>query len=662
MDYIRKYTVIITFLFLSVLLVGCGRKDEVKRNFLGGYGDIYGGTYSNAYVSALFEDDVYIYCDKYKINKNSGKYVDLCENPGCKHDTPDCIEYLYGGNIFPGKDIIFYASGKELYSIDIAGNTRYIDTFDIDEAGIKLDESLNIELVRPLNDNCLFISIGNGTCFYKIDTKERLYAYSLYICANDDYIFYYDDGIYRIKMDDWSSEKLDNTSYFNPCVCVDDKLYCNTVFGTICSINSDGTVNLIMADEEINYKLVEIKDNRMLYYASDEDSVTGRYTYCDLYCSNMDGAASVKVEINNLAPGIYGDFFIGEEKLYMLSLDYVSTNINEIYDINLGDGSMKNYKNQLNTTDENVVAGNQEGDNGDLLQEMNAIKGFDICLYFHREIIDPMTGYVEVVPQRMEPFILDGNQQKTVLSYQVDVRGAYPKDGYINIFVMCDGIIQMSSVNGGEDRLINQIQYMDGELLTATLEFNIENASPDGRFWVCYYFADSAIEDNFEDFTSHKECISFSKFAYRLADGYSLDYSSRHTVYSNYRIEDVYTLEEHERWEDVYRVECLSDCIPVGRQKENWFLDLEDSDILKLVFHNTNGQYNIVLLIDDIPISLSEENTLLFDINGEYDTVVYEIDVKNIICDGEKHIAKIVFYDRNTGIVDMSRQQIIQVK
>lgn len=108
----RKYVMITVFLLLSLLCISCAENNnEESKNFMGGYGEITEGAYSDGYISAFFEDDVYIYFDMYKINKESGQFLGICEKSGCSHNTADCVEYQYRNRIFPGEDRIFYTSG-----------------------------------------------------------------------------------------------------------------------------------------------------------------------------------------------------------------------------------------------------------------------------------------------------------------------------------------------------------------------------------------------------------------------------------------------------------------------------------------------------------------------------------------------------------------------
>ncbi|MGN0436548.1 MAG: hypothetical protein ACI4D8_07970 [Wujia sp.] len=657
----RKLKYAWLFIIIIVSLSACVKGDKEKINFLGGYGDISEGSYSNSYVSAFYEDDIYIYYGKFKINKNSGQFLPLCENSGCTHDNPNCIEYLYGGKIFPTEDRIYYSKGKELYTIDIEGNTEYIDTFDTNKEGIKLDEYRAIDQVIPINDNCLFIACSEGSCFYNLNTQEKLYVFSYFMCGNDNYVYYFDqdsDSIIRLIINSWTTEKLDNTSKMYPCVCVEDKLYCNTVYGTVCCFDSDGACEVVLADEALYYKLVGIKDNRILYCVCNLDNSTGMILEYDIYSMNIDGTNSVRLNEEAIKTIDLDSFFVGNNTCYMLDLDN-KMNIQGIYKIGIDDNSLKYYKGEINYFQNDDSSDND--DTGDI-NYMQSIKGYDMMSNFYIESKDPMTGHVSLIPQKQQIVLIDGTRHNMIYKYSVDVRGAYAEEGFINIFVMCDGIIQKSSVNGEEDKLINQIPYVDEEEMTVSLEFNLENASLDGSFMVCSYLSDALITDDYNEYGNYHEGIIFDYFTYRVDENYILEYVNPSPYYSNYNIEEVYSLEEGDEFDLITEFGMLSNCIPAKKQKDRWKLELNDDEKLNIIYHNIEGQYNLYLLVDDVPVKLSEEEMLLCDINGNYDSVVYELTAKDVISPGEPHTVKLICYNRGTGMVDLYGYQIIQVK
>lgn len=658
----RKYAAILILFVLSSLFTSCVNKDKESKNFLGGYGEISPGAYSDLYYSAFFEDDVYIYYDIYKINKQSGQFAGLCENAGCAHNTANCLEYRYAGKVFPAGDKIFFAEGRELYYIDMNGKTTYIDKFETDENGVTLDDYIVIDKVCPINSRCIFVSCGNGSCIYNLDTKERLYISVRYFCGNDENIYYYDkdaECIFCLNTDSWGKKEIDNTRLIYPCAYSEGSLYCNTDTGVICCVDADYKIEVLLSDENVTYTLLGMNKDRLYYMCSDINLMTGDYTYCDIYSANADGANAEKLNVEGLLPDMSQSCFFNDNNIYMLKKD--GFNIIETYVYSISENKCEVYKNGLKTSEDYLYPEGQKNDTDE--EETEPRASFTIVEDFYAETTDPLTGNKVTVSQKKEPFVVDGNRLRTTFYYNVDVEGNYPKEGVLNVFVMCDGIIQSSSIDGGEDKLINQVAYIDEEDMYAELEFELDNASPDSKIFICDYLSDSIITDDFTEFGNHYEMVSFRDFQYRLSDGYTLEYEMLKPVYSNRNFTEVYTPEENEKHDDIPEIAAVSDTVPLEVQSERWNIEFEKNGKLYIIFHNRQGQYNLYVLVDDKPVMLNESNEdLLCDISGDYDSVVYETDVSNIISDNEKHTVKIISYDRSLGLVTMYHDQIIQVK
>lgn len=662
----RRYAMVLIMIIFIFLLPACTSNKDDNKNFLGGYGQISSAAYSDNYMPAFFEDDVYIYFNIYKVNKESGSFVRLCEKTGCTHNTPDCTEYQYANRIFPGKDKIFWTKDKELYYIDMYGKTTYIDTFDTDENGIVLDDGVKIEKVYQINSSCIYVSCSNGSCIYRLDTKEKIYTMANYCHGNDKYIFFYDFDkkcIVRVDINNDKIEYLDNTSAIYPCMFVDDKLYCNTDTGIICYIDLNYDIHVLISDKDNRYTLVGATNESMYYMKSDVNIMTGDYTYFDLFYSNIDGGEETKIEIDNLSPDISDNVFFNNEKIYMIKNDK-SFNIDEICIFDIKNNKYNTYINEIKATDSNTVyLQNQESDGEAYGNELKSRKSYVIKTNFYTEKNDGLTGNQVTVMQSEQPFYVDGSHLKTTFYYNVDVDGDYSEQGMLNVFVMCDGIIQSSSIDGSDAAYINQVPYVDEEDMFADIDFVINNASPYNEIMICYYLADSIITDDFKEFNNYNETIETARFSYMLADDYSLEYSNMNTLYSNYKFSDIYTAELDEKVEDIPGLAVISDVIPIGTQNERWNLEFDSDSKLYLMFYKFSGQYNIYLIIDDEPVMLGENSEcLLCDINGEDDSLIYDTDVNNIVNDNKKHSAKILVYERNTGQVLLYADQIIQVR
>ena len=661
----RKYALILTFIILSLICVSCADSEEENKNFLGGYGEISAGAYSAGYISAFFEDDVYIYYDMYKINKESGQFVRLCETAGCSHNTASCIEYQYRNRIFPGKERIFYVNGKELYEIDTKGETTFIDVFETDKDGILLDESISIEKVLPLNSSCIFVLCSNGSCIYNLETKEKIYTNGFLCCGNENEIYYYDrdsEGIVKIDIYAWTSSHIENTKSIYPYICTDERLFCNTQAGAICYLNDEDKAEVCLAEEGMRYTLLGAKQNKIYYLLSDIDLRSGEYTMCDLYYSLSDGTERVKADTGELSPDMI--CFFNEDKIYLLKTDSF-LNVEQVYVYSLDDDSFAIYENSMESTDDFSMQFDSEEDTelDNTQDNLYEKKSCSMSTNFYKETVDPLTGNTVDVMQKTEPFIIDGSRLKTTFYYNVDVEGSYPEEGIINIFVMCDGIIQNSSVNGGEEKLINQVTYKDGQDMYADIEFELANSSGNRKIIIGYYLSDYIITDDFDIFGLYNEKINYHDFTFELADNYTLEEVGTEEIYSEYSFDEIYTLEEGEQYNEIYELAAVSDKIPLGIQHDRWNIQIDEDGKLYIIFYSNQGQYNLYLLIDDEPVLINGENeSILCEISGESDTVVYEIDANEIFHDKEKHSTKIMVYNRNTGEVKLYPDQIIQIK
>lgn len=660
----RKCFIIAMFCILMLSCSACREKNDDKKNLLGGYGEITQGAYANAYISTFFEDDVYIYFDNFKINKESCQPMNLCEAPGCRHDNPKCIEYKYENKIFPGNNKIYYIEGKTLYEINEEGDTEYIAAFDTDNNGIALTESVNIESVHPINDDVVFILCGEGSCLYNIKTNEKIYTTAYMCCGDDDVIYYYDtilEGIVKVDVKTMQTEFLENTKLIYPCFCANDKLYCNTETGIICSVDKSGNVEVCLADEGLRYILLGFRNDRMYYMTTDMDMVSGIYTSCDLYASLTDGTDSKKINTQNLKPDMSG--FFGKDALYLLETGKFG-GVKSIYVYRFDAKTENTYlieDNEDNVSD--IVTSEEAVDISEAnSEEQLPKKSFAMATNFYAEVVDTLTGNKSQISQKTVPFKVDGNKLKTTFYYNVDVEG-YPSEGYIYIFVMCDGILQKLSVDGNESALINRVEYKNKEDMYAEIEFLLENSSVNQEIIIGYYLSDSIITDDFDTFGEHNETISYTVFTYELENGYTLEDKMLPELYSEEEFNNVYTYEDGEKYEEIVETDIalISDSIPIKKQKERWSLQFGKSSSCYAVFHAQSGSYNMYFLVDDMPVPLFEEEECInCNITGDADTVVFDVDINEIINDEEKHNVKIMVYDKQTGNVKLYPAQIIQ--
>lgn len=668
----RKSIAIAIMLILIFACTACREKENDNQNFLGGYGEIRQGAYADAYTSCFFEDDIYIYFKNYKINKESGQLVNLCDVPGCKHDNPKCVEYKYGNRIFPGYNHIFYTEGKKIFEINEEGDTEYIATIDTDSNGIALAENVNIERVRPINESVVFISCGEGSCLYNIKTNRRVYTYTYMCCGNDNEIYYYDtvlEGIVRVDVQTMQTDLIENTNMIYPCFCKNDKLYCNTETGAICSVDQVGNIEVCLAEEGMKYTLLGMYSERIYYLLTDLDIVSGEYTICDLYSSLPDGTESEKIDIQNLEPNMSS--FLGIDTLYLLETGE-SGGVKSVFAYVFDSKTVNTYvvenneDNVSNIVNSEVPVDKTETDS----EELVPLKSFAISTNFYTEEIDPLTGNKSQVSQKTIPFQVDGQTLKTTFYYNVEATG-YPSEGDICLLVMCDGILQPLSVDGSDFMLINKVKYKNKENMQAELEISLENSSDNHEIIIGYYLSDSIITDVFQEFGEHNETISCSRFSYETADGYALNEITVPEINSDMEFYDVYTFESEseKKQEEEYGsliasdLVLLSDSIPIKRQKERWSLRFEKDSSCYAVFHSQSGFYNMYLLIDNIPVPIYEgEECVGCNISGETGTVVFDVDIDKFINDEEKHSAKIMVYDRRMGIAKLYPDQIIQKK
>lgn len=659
----RKYFVI-AMLFILILSSTACRENDVKQNFLGGYGEITQGAYADAYVSVFFADDIYIYFDNYKINKESGQWLNLCESPGCRHETPECLEYKYRNRVFPGYDQIFYVEGKNLYEISNEGDTEYIAAFDTDSNGISLSDDVSIELVRPLGHDIVYIMCQEGSCIYNIQTKEKIYTATNMCCGNDNEIYYYDielDGIVRADIETMQTEFLENTEGVYPCFCNEGKVYCNTGTGIICSIDQAGDTEVVLAEEGLRYSVLGMNDGRIYYLLTDVNIATGEYTNCELYSSLPDGAEREKIDVQNLKPDM--NSFFGKDGFYLLeSGNFGGVKSVYAYSFDTKMGNTYLVENGEDNLSDKVSIETNSDSNGSNSEEQMPKKSFAMATNFYAETADALTGNESLVAQKTIPFIIDGDTLKTTFSYNVEVQG-YPSEGQIHIFVMCDGILQKLSVNGNEPSLINSCEYRNKEDMCAELEFTLGNSSDNQQIVIGYYLDDSIITDSLDTFSEYNEAISYTTFMYELENGYTLEKQYPPVIYSEKDFNDVYTYEEGESYEVMVNTDIalISDAIPIKRQQERWNLQIEKNSSCYAVFHSQSGSYNMYLLVDNVPVTILEgAEGIMCTINGEFDTVVLDIGIDEIVKDTEQHNVKIMVYNRQTGNVQLFPAQIVQ--
>lgn len=662
----RKYLATLILIILIFSCTACRNNNSDSKNFLGGYGKLTQGAYADAYISAFFEDDIYIYFDNYKINKQSGQWINLCDLPGCRHNNPECLTYKYRNKIFPGYDRIFYAEGKTLYEIDEKGNTEYIAAFDTNSQGIFLSENIYIEMVKPLNHDVVYIMCQDGSCLYNIRTKQKLYTAAYMCCASDSDIYYYDaqlNGIVRADAETMQTEFLENTETLYPCFCADNKLYCNTETGIICCMDRAGNIEVCLSKEGMRYILLGIHNDRIYYLLTDMNIMTGEYTYCDLYSSMSDGTNNSKINRQDLKPDMSG--FFCENALYLLETETFG-GVKSVYIYDFNTDTESTYRIQGDTDNEPDAVSTEAAPDTTEPDgtEPEPKKSFALATNFYAEVVDTLTGNQSQVSQKTFPFRADGNKLKTTFYYNAEVQG-YAEEGYIYVFVMCGGILQPLSVNGSEPELINRVTYKNKKDMYADLEFSLNNASGNRQIIIGYYLSDSVITDDFDVFGDYNETVSYTKFSYELQDGYSLTDKQTPEIYAKEQFDAVYICEADENYETMVNTDIalISDKVPIGQQRERWNLQFKKASSCYGVFHALNGGYTMYLLIDDIPAPIYEGETCINCIlGGEGDTLVFDIDIDAIIQDTEQHNAKIMIYDRQTENIKLYPAQIIQKK
>lgn len=664
----RKHLLVMLSLLLMVILVACDKNAD-KKNFLGGYGDITSGAYKADFLSGIFEDDIYIYYDGIKINKTSGKVIRLCETPGCSHNSAECIEFVYMGKIFPGKDRIFYTEGTTLYELDDKGKKSLIAVFDTGSNGIPLDQSVKIESVTPVSDNALYVLCQDGSCIYNLDTGEKVYAISYMVCGDDKNVYYYDDtrGIIRIDMETMESNVIADTKFVYPCCCINGVLYCNTDGGSVYSIDKENNIEVFLTERNKRFILLGAAEEKLYYMYTDWNMVTEQYSFCDLYSCNTDGEGKEKLNEASLNPNMQA--FVRDKALYLLEMGQLEEG-KSVYLYNMDIKTWNTYVLPQNVNSIVSVETTQADEaNGEANhEELPPVqKSFSMSSGFYSYSIDELTGNATLITQYNVPFKADGSKQKTIYQYYVEVEG-YPEEGEIYIFVMCDGIFQPLSVNGNEERLINSMPYKNKENMSAEIEFTIGNSSYANEIIIGTYLSDSIIENDFEAFYDHNETVGFRSFTYERTDGYEPEEKKKPEMEGNSVFTDVYTREEGETEEIVNSwkangVAVISDSLPIGVQRERWNIVFDENTPCYGVFCGNRGRYDIYLLVDDEPAPFyGGEYCLTCNIISEYDAAVFEMDINDIVDDNEKHITKFLIYDYQTGMLKLQTAQIIQKK
>lgn len=655
-----------------VMLVACDKNAD-KKNFLGGYGDITQGAYKGSFSLGFFEDDTYIYFGGFKINKISGKVIGLCETPGCSHNSSECVEFVYKEKIFPGKDKIFYTEGTSLYELDDKGKKSLIAVFDTGSNGISLDQSVKIEGVMPVSDNVIYVSCQDGSCIYNLDTGEKVYAISYMVCGDDKNVYYYDNasGIFKVDTATMQSNAIADTKLMYPCCCINGVLYCNTDGGSVYSIDKDDNIDVFLTERNKKIILLGAAGEKLYYMYTDLDAITKQYSFCDLYSCNTDGESREKLNEASLNPNMQA--FIRDKALYLLEMGQFEEG-KSVYLYNMDNKTWNTY----------VLGGNAGGyisvqvPQADEASEETSqeeipptIKSLSWGGGFYSYSIDELTGNATLINQNNVPFKADGSKQKTIYQYYVELEG-YPEEGEIYIFVMCDGIFQPLSVNGNEERLINSIPYKNKENMSAEIEFTIGNSSYANEIIIGTYLSDSVIENDFEEFSNHNEMVGLNSFIYKTEDGYELAEKKKPEMDGNSVSRDVYTCEIGEDEQNIEEVidgwksegfAVISDRLPIGVQQERWNIVFDENTPCYGLFCGNRGRYDIYLLVDDKPVLFyGEEYCLTCNIISENDTVVFEMDINDIVDDDEKHIAKFLVYDYQTGMINLRQAQIIQKK
>lgn len=655
-----------------VMLVACDKNAD-KKNFLGGYGDITQGAYKGSFSLGFFEDDTYIYFGGFKINKISGKVIGLCETPGCSHNSSECVEFVYKEKIFPGKEKIFYTEGTSLYELDDKGKKSLIAVFDTGSNGISLNESVKIEGVMPVSDNIIYVACQDGSCIYNLDTGEKVYAISYMICGDDKNVYYYDNasGIFKVDTATMQSNAIADTKFMYPCCCINGVLYCNTDGGSVYSIDKDNNIEVFLTERNKKCILLGAAGEKLYYMYTDLDAITEQYSFCDLYSCNTDGEGREKLNEASLNPNMQA--FVSDKALYLLEMGQLAE-FQTVYLYNMDNNTWNTY----------VLGGNAGGyisvqvpQEDEATEEANheelppVKKSFSMGDGFYSYSIDELTGNATLINQNNVPFKADGSKQKTIYQYYVELEG-YPEEGEIYIFVLCDGIFQPLSVNGNEERLINSMPYKNKENMSAEIEFTIGNSSYANEVIIGTYLSDSIIENDFEEFYDHNESVGWRNFTYERADGYELAEKKKTEMDGNSVFRDVYTCEIGENEQNIEEIidgwksenfAVISDSLPIGVQRERWNIVFDENTSCYGLFCGNRGRYDIYLLVDDKPVLFyGGEYCLTCNIISENDTVVFEMDINDIVDDDEKHLAKFLVYDYQTGMINLRQAQIIQKK
>ncbi|MBO5260770.1 MAG: hypothetical protein J6A82_00750 [Coprococcus sp.] len=661
----KRTIIIICMMFLlAVFQTGCTKNDKRTQNFLGGYGQIENGAFADTYESPFFEDDVYIYYRNLKINKNTKKWINLCEKPGCTHGTADCIQYMHAGHVFPAEDKIYFADGKKLYTINTSGEKEYVAEFSKDCNGVSLADDVNIGSIQAVSENVIYVSCQQGSCFFNIETGDKLYVYTYEFCGDEGSIYYYDDGIQAVvKVDTRTlvSHNLMGTKGVYPRVIKDGKLYCDTDAGAVCCIDNAGNIELIKSSDKCNYTLISVYDDRLYYLESDSNQFTGEGTYCNLCSSMLDGSD----EINKAAQGINPEMamFAGDQKIFFLDTDYDGYGgIKSVSTFSFVDDSYNEYPSSISSDTDLTGENNSEMPEPNEDSETQDEKSFAIGSAFYASVKDELTGKDIYVKQDKEPFIIDGSENWTTFYTNVEVNG-YPEEGYIYIFVMCDGKLQMSQVENEKMALISKVRYKNKKDMYVKLGFELGNSSPDNKIVIGFYLSDFEITDNYEEFSKYRETVTTKEFRYRLADGYSLDNGTVVEEESKYETDDVYTYEDQENRDTISGtiITAISDDIPIKRQKERWRVCLSDASKCKVILCADYGTYDIYAIVDDAVMPLSGEgSSIRCNITGDNEAVVFTTDMESVLWDGQPHKVKILVNDRQTGRLGISSAQIIE--
>ena len=204
--------------------------------------------------------------------------------------------------------------------------------------------------------------------------------------------------------------------------------------------------------------------------------------------------------------------------------------------------------------------------------------------------------------------------------------------------------------------------------MRAEIEFTIGNFSDGNEIIIGTYFADSVMADDLEELYNHHETANASKFMYKPEEGYEPEEKKKTEMEGNSVFMDIYTRKDDESEESINLWKAngfavISDCVPIGIQDERWNIVIDENTPCYGVFGGDRGRYDIYLLVDDEPAPFyGGEYCLTCNIISEYDAAVFEMDINDIVDDNEKHIAKFLIYDYQTGMLKLQTAQIIQKK